>query len=82
MAMQPNPINPTPEQIEQTRRVEQALCNEINLLAREGIPLACLLTGIATTAADLITCQVGAQAVPAWFENNGKMAREAQEPRA
>lgn len=80
MTMQPNPIEPTPEQVAQTRRVEQALCAEINLLAREGVPLACLLTGIATTAADLLTCQVGSGAVAPWFENNGKMAREAMEP--
>lgn len=73
-------MNPTPEQIEQTRRVEKALCNEINLLAREGVPLACILTGIATTVADLLTCQAGADAVAPWFENNGKMVRELQGP--
>jgi len=72
--------NPTPDEIEQTRRVERALCNEINLLAKEGVPLACLLTGLATAAADLLTCQAGPEAVAPWFERNGAMVRELQRP--
>lgn len=80
MTMKPNPVPPTPEEIEQTKRVERALANEINLLAREGVPFVCILTGIATAAADLLTCQVGADAVAPWFENNGKMARALQQP--
>lgn len=69
---------PTPEQIEQTRRVEQALCNEMNLLAREGIPVACILTGLGVTIADLITCQKGAQSVAPWFAAQAALIERLQ----
>ena len=71
---------PTPEEVDQTKRVERALCNEINLLAREGIPLPCILTGIAMTAADFLTCQAGIEAVAPWFERNAKLVRQMQAP--
>lgn len=75
-----NMIEPTAEQIAMTKKVEGALCNEINLLAREGVPLACILTGIATTAADFLTCQSGPETVAPWFEAQAKLVRELQSP--
>lgn len=69
---------PTPEQIEQTRRVERSLCNELNLLAREGIPPACLLTGLGVVIADLITTQKGPDAVAPWFQAQGLMIEKLQ----
>lgn len=64
---------PTSEQIEQTRRVEKALCNEVNLLAREGVPLACILSGLGVTIADLLTCQKGPESVAPWFAAQAEM---------
>lgn len=69
---------PTPEQVAMTEKVQRALCNEVNLLAKEGIPVACLLTGLGLTIADLITCQAELQAVAPWFEKHAKMLRELQ----
>lgn len=69
---------PTQEQIEQTKRVEVALCNEINLLAREGIPAAILLAGLGTAVADFITCQKGPEAVAPWFKAHGAMIEQLQ----
>ena len=66
-------IEPTPEQVEQTKRVEQALRNELNLLAREGIPVACILTGLGVTIADLITSQASPDAVAPWFRAQAEL---------
>ena len=65
--------DPTPEQIEQTKQVEKALCHEINLLAREGIPIACILSGLGVTIADLLTIQRGAETVAPWFAAQARM---------
>lgn len=75
-----NEHDPSEAQIAECKRVEQALANEINLLAREGVPVAILLSAIGMTAADLITCQAGAEAVPMWFEKQGAMLRALQTP--
>jgi hypothetical protein len=75
-----NEHDPTPEQIEQTKRVEKALCHEVNLLSREGVPLACLLSGLGMTIADLLTCQAGADAVAPWFAAQADMIRRLQSP--
>lgn len=72
--------NPTPEQVAQTQRVETALCNELNLLAREGIPIACLLTGLGVTIADLLTRQTGPQSVAPWFAKQAEMIANLQRP--
>ena len=69
---------PTAEQVEQTRSVERALANELNLLAKEGVPVACILTGLGVTIADLITTQADASAVAPWFEKQAAMVRELQ----
>jgi hypothetical protein len=66
---------PTPQQVEMTRRVERALCDELNLLEREGVPMACLLTALGMVAGDLIICQAGPQAVAPWFEKQASMYR-------
>lgn len=71
---------PTPEQIEMTRKVETAVCNEIKLLAREGIPLACLLTGMGMAIADLLTAQSGPQSVAPWFAAKAELIRSLQAP--
>jgi hypothetical protein len=75
-----NEQNPTPEQIEQTKRVETALCNELNLLSREGIPAACILSGLGLTIADLLTHKGDSSAVAPWFEAQAHMIRRLQEP--
>lgn len=69
---------PTAEQVEQTKRVELALCNEINLLAREGIPVACILSGLGVTIADLLTCQKGPESVAPWFAAQADMIARLQ----
>jgi hypothetical protein len=69
---------PTAEQIEQAKRVEKALCHEINLLAREGVPVACILTGLGVTIADLLTCQRGAESVAPWFQAQADMITALQ----
>ena len=66
---------PSPEQIELTKRVEHALCDELNLLGKEGIPLPCLLVGIGLVAADFITCHAGPEAVAPWFEKQAALVR-------
>lgn len=70
---------PTPEQVAMTERVQKAVCNEINLLIREGVPTACLLTGVTMAIADLIAAKGDAKFVAPWFEAQAKMARELQE---
>lgn len=70
----------TPEQIDQVKTVERALCNELNLQAREGVPMPVLLTAIGMAAADLLTCQVGAHAIAPWFEKQAAMLRRLQRP--
>ncbi|MGN6496605.1 MAG: hypothetical protein ACTHK5_04595 [Tsuneonella sp.] len=70
---------PTAAQVEQTKRVETALANEINLLAREGVPVACILTGLGITIANLITCQAEPGAIAPWFESQAKLVREMQQ---
>jgi len=72
---------PTPEQIEQTQRVETALCNELNLMAREGIPDACLLTGLGTVIADFLTTRTGMESVAPWFTAQGEMIADLTKPR-
>lgn len=69
---------PSPEQIAMTQRVERALLNEINLLAREGVPLACILTALGITAAELISTQAEAAAVAPWFQKQADLARHLQ----
>ena len=69
---------PTAEQIEQTQRVEKALCNEVNLLAREGIPLACILSGLGVTIADLLTCQAGPEKIAPWFRAQAELVERLQ----
>lgn len=71
---------PTPEQIAMTKKVETAVCNEINLLAREGIPLACLLTGMGMAIADLLTTQAGPESVAPWFAAKADLIRSLQAP--
>ena len=73
-----HPQQPTAEQVEQTKRVQRALINELNLLAKEGVPVACILTGLGMTIADLITTQAEASAVAPWFEKQAAMVRELQ----
>lgn len=75
-----NEYEMTPEHVEQCKRVEQALCNEINLQAREGVPVAILLSAIGMTAADLLTCQSGPASVPLWFEKQAALIRSLQAP--
>jgi hypothetical protein len=69
---------PTPEQVKMTERVQRAVCHEINLLAKEGVPVACLLTGLTMTIADLLTTQGDSKHVAPWFEAQAQMARELQ----
>jgi hypothetical protein len=73
---------PTDEQVKQTERVQAALCNELNLLAREGISPACILTGLGMTIADLITTQKGNQAVAPWFMAQARMIEGLLGPEA
>jgi hypothetical protein len=73
---------PTDKQVEQTKRVQSALCNELNLLSREGIPAACILTGLGMTIADLITTQKGNQAVAPWFMAQARMIDSLLKPEA
>lgn len=73
-----NEHTPTAEQIAQTKRVELALCNELNLLGREGIPPACILTGLGVVIADLITTQKGPDAVAPWFQAQAVMIEKLQ----
>lgn len=67
---------PTPEQVKMTERVERALCDELNLLNKEGIPMACLLTGLGVVIADLIICHAGPKAVAPWFESQAALLRD------
>jgi hypothetical protein len=69
---------PTPEQVQMTKKVERALANEINLQAREGAPVACVLTALGMTIADLITTQAGPEGVVPWFVKQAAMLRELQ----
>lgn len=78
MTKQWNEITPTPEQVEQTKRVERALANELNLLAKEGVPVAVILTALGMTIANLITCQAEAAAVAPWFEQQAALVRDLQ----
>ncbi len=73
-----NLVEPTDEQVAMTQRVEKAICNELNLLSREGVPVACILTGLGISIADLLTCQSGPASVAPWFEAQGQMIRELQ----
>lgn len=75
-----NQHEPTAEQIEQTKRVETALCNELNLMAREGVPVAVLLTGLGVVIADLLTRQAGPESVAPWFAAQAKMIADIQRP--
>jgi hypothetical protein len=70
----------TEAEIAQSKRVEVALCNELNLLAREGIPLPMILTGLGTVIADLITTQQGPQAVAPWFQRNAEIIADLTRP--
>lgn len=71
-------VEPTDEQVAMTKRVEQTICNEMNLLAREGVPVACILTGLGIATADLLTCQSGAKSVAPWFAAQAKMIVDLQ----
>lgn len=73
-----NMAQPTAEQIAMTKTVEVSLANEINLLAREGVPVACILTGLGLSIANLITCQAESSAIAPWFEKQAKLVRELQ----
>ncbi len=75
-----NEHDPTPQQLQQTKRVEKALCNELNLLAREGIPAACILSGLGITIADLLTHNRDSSALAPWFQAQARMIRRLQGP--
>ena len=71
---------PTPEQQARCERVQQALCNELNLQAREGATPIELLAGAGSAVADLITCTAGPEHVAQWFERQAELVRELQKP--
>ena len=73
-----NLVEPTDEQVAMTKRVEETVCNEMNLLAREGVPVACILTGLGISIADLLTCQSGPASVAPWFEAQARMIVDLQ----
>ena len=73
-----NLVEPTDEQVAMTQRVEKALCNEINLMGREGVPVACILTGLGVTVADLLTCPSGPACVAPWFAGQAQMIADLQ----
>lgn len=68
----------TQEQIDQAKRVEDTLCNELNLLAREGVPVPILLSALGTVIADLLTCQTGPQSVAPWFARQADLIASLQ----
>lgn len=67
---------PSDELIQLTSKAQCAFINEVNLLAKEGVPLACILTGLGLTAADLIACRFNPNAVAPWFEKQASIVRE------
>lgn len=69
---------PTRKQIADAARVEAALCHELSLLRREGIPVAELLSGMGLALANLITCTIGPDQVAPWLERNARLVRELQ----
>ena len=71
-----NVVQPTPRQVAQTQKAEEAFRNEIGMLAREGIPAACVLTALGMAVAEFITSQAEADAVAPWFEKQAAMLRE------
>lgn len=75
-----NQVEPTADQIALTKRVEEAVCNEMNLLSREGVPVACILTGLGMAIADLLTCQRGSESVAPWFQAQADMIAALQKP--
>lgn len=69
---------PTPENLNNALRVQLAVCNELNLLAREGVGVQELLAGTGTVICDLITCTAGPEHVARWFERQAELVRELQ----
>ena len=41
-----NLVEPTDEQVAMTKRVEEAVCREMNLLSQKGVPVTCIPTGL------------------------------------
>lgn len=71
---------PTQEQQDRCERVQKAIIAELNLAEREGVQAGELLAGLASAAADAITCIAGPQAVAPWFEKNAELVRKMQGP--
>lgn len=69
---------PTPEQLKAADRAHTALCHELNLMAREGIGMHELLSGIGAATADLIASTAGPEHVAPWFERQAQLVRELQ----
>lgn len=69
---------PTAEQNARAEKIQIAICNELNLAAREGASTAELLAGLAAATADLITCTAGPAFVRPWFEMQAQVVAELQ----
>jgi hypothetical protein len=67
---------PTKAQEDAALRVQKAVCQELNLLSREGVEPAALLAGAGAALADLITSVWGIQAVAPWFDKQGEMTAD------
>ena len=71
---------PMPTEAEQDRceKVQRAIIAELNLAEREGAQPAELLAGLASAAADAITCLAGPESVAPWFEKQAALVRDLQ----
>lgn len=69
---------PTDEQNARAERVQKAICNELNLAAREGVSPPEMLAGLAAATADLITTTAGPAFVRRWFERQAQVAAELE----
>lgn len=67
---------PTAEELDQAKRVQLAICHELNLMGREGTHPAVLLAGTGSAIAALITSVWGNSHVPSWFHHQGDMTAE------
>lgn len=69
---------PTDQQCDRAEQIQIAICNELNLRAREGASTAELLAGLAAATADLITMTAGPASVGPWFERQAQVIAELQ----
>jgi hypothetical protein len=69
-------LEPTPEQQEQAKRVQEAVARELELLAAEGVDPTLLIAGTSAAMTDLVRRAYGPQCVAPLLMRQARLAEQ------